>query len=102
MKHQNNQEPNMNPTSPIDVSFINLLTRMIHEHVQNALRSMSVMPSPIQPRDPLFKSKDAARYLGIHHNTLHSYVKKGLIAVDVRAGNKHLFRQSTLDVFARK
>ena len=102
MKYPNNQNSNMNPTNPIDVSFTNLLTRMIHEHVQNALRSMSAMPSPTQPREPLLKSKDAARYLGIHHNTLHSYVKKGLIVVDVRAGNKHLFRQSTLDVFARQ
>jgi len=82
-------------------SFMDSLFRMIEDQIQKAVHTMVEVPFAEQQRDPLMKSKDAARYLNIHYNTLHSYVKKGLIPVDVRAGNKHLFRKSTLDDFSR-
>lgn len=82
-------------------SFMDSLFRMIEDQIEKAVHTMVEVPFAEQQRDPLMKSKDAARYLCIHPNTFYSYVHKGLISVDVRAGNKHLFRKSTLDHFSR-
>ena len=102
MQHQNNNiNSDKKESNHLPQSFIEWLTLMIEDQIEKAIHTMVKLPLAERQRDPLMKSKDAARYLSIHHNTLHSYVKKGLIPVDVRAGNKHLFRKSTLDDFSR-